>query len=317
MWIHFSKAAYGSYGGDFAEPFCYLGRIIADKFQNSSMEFPYSEIEICLAIFTKKQQDNQQYKDWYNKLPLYYRGKYMIRVTLPVTKGKDTLSSIFQNIYNAFDIIVSKKKKTDNIDPQKVKQALTELENELQDSDMWEVNRKYEILYKKESVEQRIQERALREQANEEKKRLIYDIRFYYGFEDVGNLYFSPYDGRFCNKILEELRERKFRLPRYSHLYIMVSDTLENALYQSVRLEEWFVYGVAVYKDYKSFEMKRETEKKVIVFDLIRQGLNDIARIDKLDIEVLNEVLDKVEQHIFRRCNEVELRKYKKALPAN
>ncbi len=294
MWIHFSKIEYGSGGGGFANPFYHLGRIIADKFQDNSIDFPYSEIEICLAFFTEKQKDNQKCIDWYNKLPIYYRGKCMIRVTLPVNREEDTLSSIFQNIYKAFDIIVSKQKKTDNIDPQKVKHALTELEDELQGSDMWEVHRKYEMLFRKETIEKNIKDRVLREQENQEKKRLIYDIRFCYYLEGIGKLYFSPYEERFCNKILEELRKRKFRLPRYSHLYIMVSDTLENALLRATRPLDWFVYGVAVYEDYKSFEMKSETEKKVIVFDLIRQGLNDIARIDKLDIEVLNEVLDKL-----------------------
>lgn len=295
--IYFSLSKYGTYGFGLDEPFRYMGRIISDKFQAEEIIFPYKEIEIQRAYFSPKEKKNEKYVSWYNKLPIYYRGKNMVRVTLPVEKKEKDLANLFELIYKAFDIIISKKK---NIwDTDKIKPALNQLEKELQEADLWEVNHTYEMLFRQEAIAKRLQERTIREQTNDEKKRLIYDLRFYYHFEGIGKLYFSPYDNSFCDLILEKLRERKFRLPGYTHLYISVSDSFENSLYHAAGLESWFVYGIAVLENYADYPAKTEVEKQRIVFDLIKQGLNDIAKIDKLDSQTLNEVLAEVEQRIF------------------
>ena len=298
MNIHFAKSEYGSYGGGLNEPFRYFGRILSDRFQAEGIGFSFEEMEIQLAFLSPKVK-KEEYINWYNKLPGYYRGKKMVRVTLPVAEKEKTLTDVFRLIHHAFDILASRKKKDDIFDTEKIKSTLIQLEKELQEVDLWELNQKYENLLRHEAIEKRLGERVAREQAGDEKTRLIYDLRFYYHFENVGNLYFSPYDNRFCSRILEKLRERKFRLPHYTHLYIMVSDSFENALYHAVRAENWFVYGIAVLENYAGYAVSKEIEKKRIVFDLIRQGLNDIARTDKLDIGLLNDVLDEVEQGIF------------------
>jgi hypothetical protein len=59
MRIYFNKSSYGSYGGGLNEPFCHFGRIISDKFQAENIEFPYKEIEICLAFLSPKAKGNQ------------------------------------------------------------------------------------------------------------------------------------------------------------------------------------------------------------------------------------------------------------------
>lgn len=301
MWIHFSKSSSGSYGGGLTEPFCYFGRIISDKFQSENIEFPYGEIEICLAFSSAKSKENQQHKEWFEKLPHYYRGKTMVRVTLPMVEEEKNITNVLQFIYKAFDIIISKKKKDDNYDPLKLKETLFQLGKELQETDLWELNLRYENLVKQETIEKYRIERAVREQSNEEKKKLIYDLRFMYYLPNIDKLYFSPYEYRFCERILGKLREKKFRLPNYTHLYIMVSDTFENALYHTGRVQNWYVYGIAVLENFEDYPLKQEIEKQRIVFDLIKQGLNDIAKIDKLDTQILNEALDEVEQKLFYR----------------
>ena len=297
--IHFPYSKYGIYGSGLDEPFSYLGRIISERFQAAEIAFPYQEIEIQRTYFSPKQKKNETYMSWYNKLPIYYRGKNMVRVIFAVENKQIDLVYLFQLIYKAFDIIISKKKKADIWDTEKVKSTLIQLEKELQEADLWEINHTYEMLFRQEAIAKTLQERTIREQTDNEKKRLIYDLRFYYHFEGVGKLYFSPYDNQFCNSILEKLRERKFRLPGYTHVYIRVSDSFENALFHATRLENWFAYGIAVFENYADYPKKTEDEKKRIVFNLIKQGLNDIAKIDKLDTQTLNEVLDEVEQNIF------------------
>jgi hypothetical protein len=299
MKIHFIKSEYGTYGGGLVEPFRYLYRVVSDRFQAESIKFSFEEIEIQLALLLPKIK-KEEYIKWYNKLPTYYRGKNMVRVILPVTERQKNLTDVFQLLYKSFDILALKKKKDDIFDTEKIKTTLSQLEKELQATDLWELNRKYELLLRQEFIEKVRQDRVIREQANDEKKRLIHDLRFYYKLPDVEKYgYFSPYDNEFCYKILENLRERKFRLPNYTHLYILVSDTFENALYRAVRGYNWHVYGIAVLENYADYAKKKEVEKQRIVFELIKQGLSDIAKIDKLDSKTLNEVLDEVEQSIF------------------
>lgn len=298
MWIHFSKSSYGTYGGGFKEPFVYFGRIISDTFKKENIEFPFEEIEIQLALFSPKAKKEETYVEWYKKLPYYYRGKKMIRVILPVEKQEDNLTNIFLLIHKAFEIIVSKKKKDDMYDADNVKSALIMLEEELKVSDLWEVNSMYQKLIQQEVIKKNIQDREERRNANNEKKRLIRDIRFMYHLPNTERLHFAPYDKEFCDTIFDKLREKKFRLPGYDHLYIMVSDSLDNALEYTTRILNWYVYGVAVLENHADYPTKTEQEKKQIVFDLIKQGLNDIAEIDKLDKKTLNEVLDEVEKSI-------------------
>ena len=133
--------------------------------------------------------------------------------------------------------------------------------------------------------------RLARKQNPAEKTRLIRDIRLYY--RPHGEINFAPYDHQLCGKILERLRRRKFRLPGYTHLYIMASDTPENALYHATRAENWHVYGIADV-DAADFAAKEGRDKRRAVFDIIRQGLEDIAEIDALDAVALSEVLNEI-----------------------
>ncbi|QSW88668.1 hypothetical protein J0383_20805 [Flavobacterium endoglycinae] len=302
MDIYFIKSGYNSYGGGFKAPFTHLGRIISDRFEAEKIEFSFQEIEIQLAIFSNKPKGNNKevYTNWFNKLPVYYRGKSMVRVTLPIFKNEEDLNDIFKWIHEVFEIIARKKKKDDVLNVERMKEVLILLETELNKTDLWELNKKYESILRQETIAKRLKERTERQNRVIENKRLIYDLRFYYRFENIDKLYFTPYDHRLCNKILEKLRERKFRLPDYTHIYLSISNSFENALYEAVRVETWFAYGVAVLENYTDYENKNEKEKQRIVFDLLKQGLHDIANIDKLDMDVLNEVLNEVEQGLMK-----------------
>ncbi|NDV94600.1 hypothetical protein D0T84_06645 [Dysgonomonas sp. 521] len=299
MWIHFSKSSFGIYGGGLKEPFRYFGRIISDKFKKENIELPFEEIEIQLALFSPKAKKDETYTEWYKKLPYYYRGKKMTRVILPVEKQKDNLEDVFLFINKAFEIITSKKKKDDNYSSDKLKSTLLQLEEELKIVDLWELDSRYENLLRQEIIEKNRQERIIREQTDSEKKRLIYDLRLYNAIPNTEERYFFPYNSQICEIVYDELRKKKFRLPDYTHILINVSDTFENALHNATRIYNWQGFGVAVYKDYKDFPKKTETEKRRIVFDLIKQGLNDIAEVDKLDKKTLNKVLEEVEKLTF------------------
>ncbi|RYJ39084.1 hypothetical protein NU08_1922 [Flavobacterium anhuiense] len=266
MQIYFIKSGFNSYGGTFNEPFRYLGNIISDRFRTEGVEFPFKEIEIILALFSNKPKgkDKEIYNDWFNKLPRFYRGKNILSVTLPVFANEKSLEDIFQLIYRGFELIFAKKKKDDLYDIEKVKQVLSLLEIELQNTDLRKLNEEYESLLYQEALTRRTEDRKERENRSVENKKAIRDLRFYYHFENIGYRYFDPYDSEICDKILNKLRDRKFKLPDYTHLYIQVSDSFENSLYNTVRNENCYVCGIAVLKDYKDYQKKKEEEKKRI-----------------------------------------------------
>jgi hypothetical protein len=82
--------------------------------------------------------------------------------------------------------------------------------------------------------------------------------------------------------------------PTYHHLYIQVAQTIDEALKQSFSIEDWYVNGLAVI-DFENYKQKTEKEKEKIVFDIMVNGLKDIANIDKLDNTILEETISLIQ----------------------
>lgn len=301
MKINFIKSTCDSYGSELDEPFRYFGKIISDRFERDGIGFSFEEIEIQLALFSNELKEKDVYVNWYNKLPNYHRGKNMVRVILPVLESEKCMEDVFQFVYRTFKILGLKKKKDDRYDGEQIQQTLLLLETELQNTDLWELNKRYESILRAEAITKQLDKRTARENRTVDKKKLIFKLEIDPEFENVESPSFAPYDKKFCDRILIKLREKNFRLPDYNHLYIKVSDSFENALYQKVKAEKCLMYGIAICEEYDAYITKNETEKKRITFDLIKQGLYDIAKIDKLNIEKLSHVLDEVEKEM--ECN--------------
>lgn len=293
MRIILSESSYGTYAAGLSAPFTYIGRILSETL-DETVKFPVKEIEIERCHFKSNLQDDKTYMEWFSKLPYYRRGKNTIHVCLPNTDEPVKLETVLRNIEDAFSIILSKKKKDDTYDSVKVQSALMKLKCFLLNNDIQAIHRQYEQLVTKERLRDRMQERETRGKTEVKADRLIRDIRLYYRFAGIGKLFFAPFDTFLTEEILSELRKNKFRLPKYTHLYIMVSDTFDNALLEAVQYEAWHIWGIATLSNYTEYPDLNDRQKQKIVFDLICTGLNDIAEIDKLDRNMLNNVLDKI-----------------------
>lgn len=294
MKITFKKQESGSYGGCLDKPLRYLGRILEEIFDSANIKFYVDEIEILFA-YKSDESDNEKYKNWYKKLPVYYRGKNLTRVHLAVLNREDTLDNVFEQLNVAFEIFDKKKRKTESLNLAQIKTILNDQFSKLKMTDLWALYHEYEELNKKETIQKRIEERLKREEVSVNCNRLIYDLRFHYFFNDMEKLYFYPYDKEICENLLERLRNKNFKLPNYTHLCVMVSNNFDNALFHAVRCAEWFVYGISIYENYHGFKTINENEKRRIVFELLKNGINDAARIDKLDFEILNSVFKEFE----------------------
>lgn len=293
MKIILSESSYGTYAAGLSAPFTYMGRILSDLL-DEVVNFPFREIEIECCHFIKKLNADKKYIESFSKLPYYRRGKNSIYICLPNTDGQIKLEIALRNIEYAFSIILSKKKKDDTYDSVKVQSALMNLKCYFQNNNVWTIHQQYELLVTKEKLRDRMQEREIRSKTEVKADKLIRDIRLYYRFAGIGNLYFAPFDTFLTEEILSELRKNKFRLPQYTHLYIMVSNTLDNALLETERYYQWYIWGIAILSNYMEYPDLDDKQKQKIVFDLICKGLNDIAEIDKLDSNMLNNILDAI-----------------------
>ena len=300
MEIWLRKKRFNSSGESFSAPYEHLDRIIANKLIENNITFPFNEIDIELVYNIESDRKNDKFNQWFKKLPHYYRGKNMIRVSIAAQDEAEYLENIFNLIISSFEILLEKKKKTDDYNSVQVMDSLLELKQEMSQLDLWQLHTKYENILRQERIEKNLQNRKDREIAKIENKRLIKDIRLSDTFGLGGKSSFMPYSLQFCDKITIKLRKVKFRLPNYDHLYIKVSDSFENAIYDTVTVYAWYVYGVAIFENYETFESLKEEGKKRVVFDLIKQGLYDIAKIDKLDILTLDKVLVETEKEIFQ-----------------
>lgn len=299
MKITFKKQEYGSSGGSLEKPLRYLGRILEENFDKEDIEFNVEEIEIVFS-YKSEETDSEIYKNWYKKLPVYYRGKNLARVHLAVSNREDSLDIVFEQLNIAFQILEKKKRKTEYLELDKIKSILNDQFLRLKKTDLWKLYYEYEELNKKETVAKRIEERLKREEEPVIYNRLIYDLRFHYFLPEIENLYFAPYDNEICQNLLERLRSKGFKLPNYTHLCVMVSNNLENALIHAIRGAQWFAYGISIYEDYEEFKMLNDNQKRKVVFELLKSGIRDAARIDKLDIAILNSVFQEFENEMIK-----------------
>jgi hypothetical protein len=82
--------------------------------------------------------------------------------------------------------------------------------------------------------------------------------------------------------VLRQLIQKEFKCPHYHHLYISIADTKDEALKRAIIVEDWFTYGVAVLKE-ETLLKADHNEQQALVLNALKEGLLDIAELDKLD----------------------------------
>ena len=133
---------------------------------------------------------------------------------------------------------------------------------------------------------------------NERKKKRqqpdtsLKDIRLYFTYE-VPNTYFYLFN--FIQVILRVLQQKNFLCPGYSHIYISIGETLEDAIARAYELEEWYHFGIAVLPKDKFFGCP-ENEREALILQAIENGLFDIADLDYLDKRLLEEAINQAKE---------------------
>lgn len=311
MKIVFNYISYQSYGGLIPEAQYlddYLTDILVEKGFKSSIE----EIEVTFAFSShpqiRKKASNTEIRwwSWYNDLPQirFTNGRKKVNITVQTPEvlfyKKQSQVEVNKYLIGQFigvaSLVQTKVKKDDVFDYKLFCEIIQPANILITENTISDRKIVYDKKYRDKRYTINVSERKSRQNSNSEKNKLIQDIRLYHGISEWGNLNKKDLNiVALCKKIVNELRLRKFRCPQYTHLYIMAAESQDSALYNITATEEWFVYGIAVANDIHKFNSLSKIVKKKYIFNLIKIGLLDIAEIDRLDTNILTEVLNKVE----------------------
>lgn len=144
---------------------------------------------------------------------------------------------------------------------------------------------------RKKRIKIALEKRKQRELETKPVDKQIRDLRIYYNGLPKGALY--PYDYQYAAIFLNLLRKNGLLCPGYHHLYIQVAKTFDDGLINSVAFEDWYVDGVSVI-DFDSYKNQTEKEKEETVFNVIVNGLFDIAAIDKLNKSIIEKTVEEI-----------------------
>lgn len=303
------RVDFTTYGGDvskfYQEEFRYLGAAISEFISENKIRSSIEYLEIKFYFYQEIDSEEKRVlqERWLSSLPRVrllknktslHLEKHFVGIDKERREFLPSFDDVLHELTEALKIISKKKK--DVLEIEKLIDLLPLFFDEYRKN--W---RRIRDHYKQKRIQEAIkkanEDRESRRNADIEKTRLIYDLRFYPEFEnyDHRNSFMASFGEKICLEILRELRNMKFRLPKYDHIYIKASDHIDRALSGCVRTDTWYVWGIAILEDIQLFLSKNENDQKKVIFELIQQGMYDVAEIDRLDTNVLKEVFDKVE----------------------
>ncbi|MBL0080548.1 MAG: hypothetical protein IPP53_16035 [Bacteroidetes bacterium] len=260
-------------------------------FNDNYATFPYSRlnrrykrIEIILrAPEFSEHFDNEQQKKYKNKFEIETQFQDISEVQL----GQILIDKFIE----AGEIINSKIKKDDVFDFDNFNKVLLSIKKKINSDFLEEMNKAQNLEVEDNTLNKANQLRSERQKIDWPKDRLIRDLRIYYS--GLPNKALYPYDKIYAEIFLNLLAREGLMCPKYHHLYIQVAETMDEALKNSFSFEDWYVNGLAVI-NYKKYLTLTEKEKEYEVFQTILSGLKDIAIIDKLDINIIDKVANRI-----------------------
>ena len=198
---------------------------------------------------------------------------------------------LIEKYLQAAELIAAKLKREDIFDLDKFKSTLLVIKENISLDFLKAVTTELTIKLNADTLSRAIELRENRKKINAPKDKLIRDFRVY--GEGLPDKALYPYATQYAEIFLKLLRRNKLMCPKYNHLYIQVVPTFDEGLKNSFAYEDWNVNGIAVI-DYTNYQKQSEKKKKETVFNLIVEGLKDIAYIDNLDMSIIDKVIAEI-----------------------
>jgi hypothetical protein len=255
-----------------------------DKLPYSRLDRKYKKINITIQAPEFSEHFDNKEKDNYNH-------RFNIADKFKNISETDLAKILIDKYLQAGELIVSKLKKDDNFDIDKFKTTLLTIKQNINDDFIKSVSGEQAVKLNDDTLTKAIELREKRKQTNKPKDQPIRDLRVYSNGLPDRALY--PYANQYGEIFLNLLRRDKLMCPKYHHLYIQVAKTFDEGLKNSFAYEDWYVNGIAII-DYNNYQKQSEKEKQETIFNLIVEGLKDIATIDKLDTSIIDKVIAEI-----------------------
>ena len=141
--------------------------------------------------------------------------------------------------------------------------------------------------FNRETYKTNLAKRELRRQQYREPDTLLQDVRVYFTYS-IPNTYFYLFT--FTQVILRILQKNQFKCPGYSHIYISIGETEEEAIARAYELEDWYRFGIAVMTREELLNAP-DDELEALMLEKITDGLKDIAALDSLDVDKIDSAI--------------------------
>lgn len=138
--------------------------------------------------------------------------------------------------------------------------------------------------FNRETYKTNLAKRELRRQQYREPDTLLQDIRVYFTYS-IPNTYFYLFT--FTQVILRILQKHQFKCPGYSHIYLSIGETEEEAIARAYELEDWYRFGIAVMTREELLNAP-DGELEALMLEKITDGLKDIAALDSLNVDKID-----------------------------
>lgn len=141
--------------------------------------------------------------------------------------------------------------------------------------------------FNKETYKTNLAKRELRRQQCRQADTLLQDIRVYFTYS-IPNTYFYLFT--FTQVILRILQKNQFKCPGYSHIYISIGETKEEAISRAYELEDWYRFGIAVMTREELLNAP-DNKLEALMLEKITEGLKDIAALDNLNVDKIDNAI--------------------------
>lgn len=141
--------------------------------------------------------------------------------------------------------------------------------------------------FNRETYKTNLAKRELRKQQARQPDTALQDIRVYFTYS-IPNTYFYLFT--FTQVILRILQKHQFKCPGYSHIYISIGETKEEAIGRAYELEDWYRFGIAVMTKEEMLSAK-DNALEALMLEKITDGLKDIAALDGLDVNKIDKAI--------------------------
>ncbi|SEO85162.1 hypothetical protein SAMN05428947_104337 [Mucilaginibacter sp. OK283] len=259
---------------------------VFETLPSSFLNRRYKKIDVSLKAFEFSEHlDKADQKKYEHQFEVDNQYKNLSEI--------DLAHVLIDKYLEAGSIVKSKLKKDDLFDFETFKNVLLLLKSQISTNFLESENIKLAAKSKADTLKHAIDLREERSGSNKVKDKRIRDFRVY-DF-DLGAKALYPYAYQYCEIFLNILRSKNLLCPVYHHLYIQVCKTMDVCLERSFTLDHWYINGLSVI-DYDRYLQQSDAEKEQTVFDVIVNGLRDIAHIDKLDSEIIESTIQEIKQ---------------------